>query len=163
MSPTVGSVLPREGYVEGRLRTRRRRRAAAPGVTSVRPRRAPPTGRTARPGRRALLVPGDLLLDELERRRRRLARAPRLRPPLLRLRLRRRRDLLALPHHLRPAAGVGDDAAVLDRERPACDRVEERPVVGDEQHRARERLERRLERLAALDVEVVRRLVEHEE
>ena len=33
----------------------------------------------------------------------------------------------------------------------------------DEQDRARERLERRLERLAGLDVEVVRRLVEHEE
>ena len=33
----------------------------------------------------------------------------------------------------------------------------------DEQHRAGERLERRLERLARLEVEVVRRLVEHEE
>ena len=33
----------------------------------------------------------------------------------------------------------------------------------DEQHRAGERLERRLERLAALEVEVVRRLVEHEQ
>ena len=42
-------------------------------------------------------------------------------------------------------------------------RVEQRAVVRDEQHRARERLERRLERLAALDVEVVRRLVEDEE
>ena len=35
--------------------------------------------------------------------------------------------------------------------------------MGDEQHRAGERLERLLERLAALEVEVVRRLVEHEE
>src|SRR3712207_2226466 len=35
--------------------------------------------------------------------------------------------------------------------------------MGDEEERARERLERRLERLAALEVEVVRRLVEHEE
>ena len=35
--------------------------------------------------------------------------------------------------------------------------------MGDEQHRPRERLERGLERLAALEVEVVRRLVEHEE
>ena len=33
----------------------------------------------------------------------------------------------------------------------------------DEQHRAGERLERGLERLPRLDVEVVRRLVEHEE
>ena len=43
------------------------------------------------------------------------------------------------------------------------DRVEQRAVVRDEQHRARERVERRLERLAALEVEMVRRLVEHEE
>ncbi len=43
------------------------------------------------------------------------------------------------------------------------DRVEHGPVVRDEQHRAREGLECGLERLAALEVEVVRRLVEHEE
>ena len=35
--------------------------------------------------------------------------------------------------------------------------------MGDEQHRPRERLQRRLQRLAALQVEVVRRLVEDEE
>src|SRR5207244_2238778 len=35
--------------------------------------------------------------------------------------------------------------------------------VGDEQHGPRERLERGLQRLAALEVEVVRRLVEDEE
>ena len=52
---------------------------------------------------------------------------------------------------------------MLDRERPLGDRVEQRAVVGDEQHRAGERLERGLERLAALEVEVVRRLVEDEE
>ena len=52
---------------------------------------------------------------------------------------------------------------LLDRDRPLGDGVEQRPVVGDEQDRARERLERRLERLAALEVEVVRRLVEHEQ
>ena len=43
------------------------------------------------------------------------------------------------------------------------DRVEQRAVVRDEQHRAGERLERGLERLAALEVEMVRRLVEDEE
>ena len=46
---------------------------------------------------------------------------------------------------------------------PLRDRVEQRAVVRDEQHRAGERVERRLERLAALEVEVVRRLVEDEE
>ena len=44
-----------------------------------------------------------------------------------------------------------------------CDRVEHGPVVRDEQHRAGEGLERGLERLAALQVEMVRRLVEHQE
>ena len=62
-----------------------------------------------------------------------------------------------------PAAVVRAQRAVLDRERSARDGVEHRPVVRDEQHRAGERLERLLERLAALEVEVVRRLVEHEE
>ncbi len=41
-------------------------------------------------------------------------------------------------------------------------RVQQRPVVGDEQHRARELPQRALERLAALQVEMVRRLIEHE-
>ena len=62
-----------------------------------------------------------------------------------------------------PAAVVRAHGAVLDRERSARDGVEHRTVVGDEQHRSRERLERLLERLAALEVEVVRRLVEDEE
>ena len=43
------------------------------------------------------------------------------------------------------------------------DRVQERTVVRDEEDGPRERVERRLERLAALEVEVVRRLVEDEE
>ena len=54
-------------------------------------------------------------------------------------------------------------AIVLDRERAMGDGVEQRAVVRDEQHGAGEGLERGLERLAALEVEVVRRLVEHEE
>ena len=54
-------------------------------------------------------------------------------------------------------------APVLDRERALGDRVEERAVVRHEQDGAGKRLERRLERLAALEVEVVRRLVEHQE
>ena len=53
--------------------------------------------------------------------------------------------------------------AVLDRERALRHRVEQRAVVRDEQDGAGERLQRGLERLAALEVEMVRRLVEHEE
>ena len=52
---------------------------------------------------------------------------------------------------------------VLDRKHAARYRVEERPVVGDEEHRAGEGAESRLERLAALEIEVVRRLVEDEQ
>ena len=76
---------------------------------------------------------------------------------------RARGPLLAAAEHLRPAAVVRVELAVLDRERPLGDRVEQRAVVRDEQHGAGERLERGLERFAALEVEVVRRLVEHEE
>ena len=57
----------------------------------------------------------------------------------------------------------GRRPAVLDRERPVGDGVEQRAVVGDEQHGAGEGLERGLQRLAALEVEMVRRLVEDEE
>ena len=71
--------------------------------------------------------------------------------------------LLARLDEVGPAAVVGAQGVTLDRDRPLGHRVEERTVVGDEQHRAGERLERRLERLAALEVEVVRRLVEHEQ
>ena len=76
---------------------------------------------------------------------------------------RARAALLAAAQHLGPAAVVGVQLAVLDRERALGDRVEQRAVVRDEQHRAGKRVERRLERLAALEVEMVRRLVEHEE
>ena len=64
---------------------------------------------------------------------------------------------------LGPAAVVGADRPVLERERPVGDPIQQRSVVGHEQHRARERVERCLERLAALEVEVVRRLVEQEQ
>ena len=70
------------------------------------------------------------------------------------------RALLAHAHVLGPAADVGVQRPVLDRDRPRADGVEQRAVVRDQQQRARERLQRRLERLAALEVEVVRRLVE---
>ncbi len=66
-------------------------------------------------------------------------------------------------HEIGPAAVVGAQRPPLDRDRALGDGVEQRAVVRDEQDRAGERLERRLERLAALEVEVVRRLVEHEE
>src|SRR5207244_1983233 len=74
-----------------------------------------------------------------------------------------RRALIAAAEHLRPAAVVGVQLAVLDRKRPLGDRVEQRTVVRDEQHRSGKRVERRLERFAAVEVEMVRRLVEHEE
>ena len=51
----------------------------------------------------------------------------------------------------------------LDRHRPRAHRVEQGAVVRDEQQRALERAQRVLERLARLEVEVVRRFVEHEE
>ena len=70
------------------------------------------------------------------------------------------RALLAHAHVLGPAADVGVQRLVLDRDRARADGVEQRAVVGDQQQRARERLQRRLERLAALEVEVVGRLVE---
>ena len=71
-----------------------------------------------------------------------------------------RRSFVAHPHVLGPAAGIAAQRALLDRDRARADRVEQRAVVGDEQDRAGERAQRVLERLAALDVEVVRGLVE---
>ena len=68
--------------------------------------------------------------------------------------------LLAHARVLRPAADVGAQRVVLDGDGARADRVEQRAVVGDEQQRAREGLQRVLERLAGLEVEVVRRLVE---
>ena len=59
-----------------------------------------------------------------------------------------------------PAARVAAQLAVLADERAAADGLEQGPVVGDEDHRALEAEQRVLERLAALDVEVVGGLVE---
>ena len=64
---------------------------------------------------------------------------------------------------LGPAARVAAQPPVLDHERARADRLEQRPVVGDQQHRAREAGERVLERLAALEVEVVGGLVEDQQ
>ena len=64
---------------------------------------------------------------------------------------------------VRPAAVVAPQRALLDRDRPLGDGVEQGAVVRDEQQGAGEGLECRLERLAGLEVEVVRRLVEDEE
>ena len=74
-----------------------------------------------------------------------------------------RGPLLSRLDQVGPAALVGVEGVLLDRDGALGDGVEEGTVVGDEQDRAGERLERRLERLAALEVEMVRRLVEHEE
>ena len=73
------------------------------------------------------------------------------------------RRLLALAHEIRPAAVGRAKAEVLDRDDPIRHRVEHGAVVRDEEHGAGKGLERRLERLAALEVEMVRRLVEHEQ
>ena len=103
-------------------------------------------------------------LDQLE-----LAAAGRLRLLgsrlfLALLRLRRRRSVLAGADAgvVGPAAGVGAEASVLDRDDPLGDGVEHSAVVGDEQDRARKRLECGLEGFTAFEVEVVGRLVEDE-
>ncbi len=73
------------------------------------------------------------------------------------------RGLLPLAHEIRPTAVGGAETEVLDRDDPIRHRVEDRAVVRDEEHGAGIGLERRLEGLAALEVEMVRRLVEHEQ
>src|SRR5437764_8827 len=115
----------------------------------------------------------DLRFEPLERRRSlrlrlrlRSHRGPRRR--LRKLGVRRglgsaRLPLLSRAEQLGPPAVVGAQLTVLDRERPLGDRVQESAVVRDEQHRPRERVKRPLERLATLEVEMVGRLVEHEE
>ena len=62
----------------------------------------------------------------------------------------------------RPIALVVDEAAVGDLPDAGREPGEEAAVVGDEDDGALVRRQRRLERLDHLDVEVVRRLVEHE-
>src|SRR6185312_13669578 len=88
------------------------------------------------------------------------------------LRLRRLRSgggWLARPGRLGGAGVVaeralpGDETAILDGERPRGEGLDQRAVVRDQKQRPRKTQERILERLAALDVQVVRRLVEHEE
>src|SRR5207245_11270520 len=105
------------------------------------------------------LEPGDPRLDSLELGRRlRLRRARRG----LQLALGRRsgsrrhrlgaRTVLPARDELGPPAVAGADRAVLDRERPLRDGVEERAVVRDEQHRPGKRLQRGLQRLPALEI-----------
>ena len=60
-------------------------------------------------------------------------------------------------------AGIGGDPAVLDGGDVAHAGVHERAVVADEEHRAVVALQEGLEPLDALEVEVVGRLVEHEQ
>jgi len=55
------------------------------------------------------------------------------------------------------------DAAVLDRPRPRCNGVDERPVVGHQDHRAGVLDQRALEHLLGWDIEMIRRLVEEQE
>src|SRR4051812_34447805 len=88
----------------------------------------------------------------------------------VRRRRRRRRRLdaggLALLAHapvLGPAADVGVQRVVLDRDRARADGVEQRAVVADQQQRAGESLQRVLERLARLEVQMVRGLVEDQD
>jgi hypothetical protein len=77
-----------------------------------------------------------------------------LRPPV---------PFLTRLHVFRPAAVVAADRAVFDGERPLGDRVDESAIVRDDEDGSLELLERRLQDLAALEVEVVRGLVEDEE
>src|SRR6185437_14733679 len=126
----------------------RRDLALEPAGLAGRPLRRPP-GRPVRRGR----------LPFLCRRRRDL-----------RLRRRRlRRFLLARPGGLGGARVVaeralaGDETAVLDRERSRRQRLDQRAVVRHQEERAREAQQGVLERLAALDVQVVGGLVQDEE
>ena len=64
---------------------------------------------------------------------------------------------------VRVAALEGARLAAVDLDDPVDDPVEEVAVVGDHADGAGKLLERRLERLDRVDVEVVRRLVEHEQ
>src|SRR6185312_4510710 len=108
-----------------------------------------------------LLAARDLALDEFERAG---AVVLFLSLPAFRLRFRRwGRFELGPALVVGPAARVRDELGAFDREQPPGDGIEQGPVVRDEQHGAGERLERRLERLAALEIEVVGRLVEDEE
>ena len=87
-------------------------------------------------------------------------------PPSRRLAAAVRAFLLAFvvaPLVLGPAARVAAQLAVLADEGAAADRLQQRPVVGDEQDRTLELGQRVLERLAALDVEMVGGLVEDED
>src|SRR5829696_238133 len=62
-----------------------------------------------------------------------------------------------------PPARMAAQLAVLEDDRPGADRLEQGAIVGDEDHGPLEGRERVLERLAALDVEVIRRLVEDQQ
>src|SRR5438270_8419455 len=85
---------------------------------------------------------------------------PRLRLLARRLRLRcpcggRRDTLLAGADVVGPSARVAAKRMVLDCDRPRPDRVEQGTVVRDQDERPGELAQRLLERLAALEVEVV--------
>ena len=71
--------------------------------------------------------------------------------------------LLPRANEIRPAAVVGDERPFLDCNGALGDGVEQCTVVRDEQHRPGECLESRFECLTTLQVEVVRRLVQHEQ
>jgi hypothetical protein len=68
--------------------------------------------------------------------------------------------LVTHTHVLGPAADVAAQRPVLDGDRARAHRVQQSPVVGHEQDRAGKGPQRVLERLAALDVEMVGGLIE---
>ena len=78
-------------------------------------------------------------------------------------RLGRRDAVLALDHELGEPADVLGGSSGRDLDDPLGDRVDEVAVVADEQDRAGPRLQVLLEPRHGLDVEVVGRLVEHQE
>ena len=69
-----------------------------------------------------------------------------------------------MAHPVRVAADVFADApAALEHERARDDVVEKRAIVADDEQRPRELEQQLLEQIERLDVEIVRRLVEHEQ
>ena len=142
------------GFTLARAHARRRRaaarraRVARAARAAARHRGSGVVGRVARGRRRAGAHPMRPGVDSLERRDRGRDRVLRVLDREVRYRLSGSSDVI------RPSTS--------SMRRVERDRLEQRPVVGDEQHRAREAVERLLELLDRGQVEVVGRLVEHE-
>ena len=164
LDPLGGRLPARDQLVELRAGLRSWRALAFAGLLGARPVR-----RIGELVLEPLEVGLGLLHLALEPRQPRLAvlaRPARATRHLLRLARRRRRGTLGLDRRavLGPAAVDGcAGSPTVDHDGAAADRLEQGAVVRDQQQRPAEPGERVLERLAALDVEVVGRLVEDQE